>query len=69
MTLHSAGFYLKQAVKILSELKSADLNLRDSFHYTNEYIENLSKAIITNNLLLSKIKQLNNRNKLSFQSI
>lgn len=49
---------MKQAVKILNELKAADLKLRDGFHYPNELIDNLSKVIITNNLLISKVKKL-----------
>jgi hypothetical protein len=32
--------------------------LRDVFHYPNELLDNLSKTIITNNLLISKIKKL-----------
>jgi hypothetical protein len=58
MILQSADSYLKQSIKYLNELKAADLKLRDGLHYSNSYIENLSKAIICNNLVLSKIRKL-----------
>lgn len=57
----SADSYFKQSVKILNELKGTDLKLRDSLNYSNEFIENLSKAIISNNLVLSKIKKLGSK--------
>jgi hypothetical protein len=61
MILASADSYLKQSLKYLNELKSADLKLRDGFHYSNTYIENLSKSIISNNLFLSKIRKTDNK--------
>ena len=56
--LQSADSYLKQSIKILNELKGADVKLRDSLNYSNEYLDNLGKAIISNNLLLPKIKKV-----------
>lgn len=60
MVLNSADSYLKQAVKQLSELKSVNEKLRDTCHYSNDYLDKLSRTIITNNLLISKIKKLEN---------
>lgn len=61
MILQSADSYFKQSIKYLNELKAADIKLRDGLHYSNRYIENLSKAIICNNLVLSKIKKLDKK--------
>lgn len=61
MILQSADSFMKQSIKYLNELKSADLNIRDDFHYSNTFIDNLSKSIISNNLFLSKIKKLDKK--------
>jgi hypothetical protein len=65
MILQSADLSLKQAVKVLNELKSVDISLRDGIHYPNEMIENLCKVIISNNLLISKIKKLTGEVKIN----
>ncbi len=49
---------LKQSVKIFNELKNTDMKLREGFIYSNEYLENLSKVAISNNLLISKLKKI-----------
>lgn len=61
MLLQSADSNLKLAIKYFNELKGADLKLRDAFNYSNTYIDNLSKAVISNNLLISKIKKMDKK--------
>ena len=64
MILQSADSSFKQSIKILTELKKTDLALRDTLHYPNEFIEDLCKTIISNNLLINKIKKLTNEVKI-----
>ena len=59
-----AGENIKGCAKYLSELKTAPSKLRDSFIYDEDYINNLSKAIIANRLMFLKIKKLKDENKI-----
>jgi hypothetical protein len=59
-----AGENIKGCAKYLSELKAAPSKLRDSFIYDENYINNLSKAIIANRLMFLKIKKLKDENKI-----
>ena len=58
-----AGENIKGCAKHLSELKGAPQKLRDCFMYSDDYINNLSKAIIANRLLFNKIKKMKNEQK------
>jgi hypothetical protein len=58
MILQSADSYFKQAIRILGELKGVDIKLRDSFNYSNDFLDQTCKAIIVNNMLINKIKKL-----------
>ena len=58
-----AGENIKGCAKYLSELKKAPQKLRDCFMYSDDYINNLSKAIIANRLLFNKIKKMKNEQK------
>ena len=68
---NSANENIKAATKYLSELKNAENKLRDTVLFDNDYINNLSKAIIYNSLLFGKIKKFvaNEENKGKFLSI
>lgn len=56
--LDLANENMKVGVQYLKELRAADKKLRDSFHYSNDYLNNFSKSIICNMLLISKIKKI-----------
>ena len=58
-----AGENIKGCAKYLSELKGAPQKLRDCFMYSDDYLNNLSKAIIANRLLFNKIKKMKNEQK------
>jgi hypothetical protein len=56
--LDIADTCFKQSVKIFNELKNTDMKLREGFIYSNEYLENLSKVAISNNMLISKLRKI-----------
>jgi len=58
MILGNCDLYFKQAISLLKELKEADIKLRDSFHYNNEFIGNLQMSLMANKMLINKIKKL-----------
>ena len=62
---------IKSATKFLSELKNAEIKLRDTVLFDNDYLNNLSKAIISNSLLFGKIRKFvaNEENKGKFLNI
>ena len=62
---------IKSATKFLSELKNAEIKLRDTVLFDNDYLNNLSKAIISNSLLFGKIKKFvaNEENKGKYLNI
>jgi hypothetical protein len=66
--LASADVFFKQGLKGLAELKSADLNIRAGNIYSNEYVDNLCKVIISNNLLINKIKKITQPVRLSYNT-
>ena len=47
---------IKSATKYLSKLKNAEIKLRETILFDNDYLNNLSKAIISNSLFFGKIK-------------
>lgn len=54
---------LKTASNYLAELKKADIELRDSFMYSNDEINNLNKVMISNTLIFNKIKKFKEEHK------
>ena len=54
---------LKTASNYLAELKKADIELRDSFMYNNDEINNLNKVMISNTLVFNKIKKFKEEHK------
>ena len=54
---------LKTASNYLAELKKADIELRDSFMYSNDEINNLNKVMISNTLVFNKIKKFKEEHK------
>ena len=62
---------IKSATKYLSELKNAEIKLRETLLFDNDYLNNLSKAIISNSLLFGKIRKFvaNEENKGKFLNI
>ena len=62
---------IKSATKYLTELKNAEIKLRDTVLFDNDYLNNLSKAIISNSLLFGKIKKFvaNEENKGKYLNI
>ena len=68
---NSANENIKSSIKYLSELKNAESKLRDTVLFDNDYLNNLSKAIIYNSLNFGKIKKFvaNENNKGKFLNI
>ena len=67
--LSQANVNLKISIQILNELKAADAKLRDYTSYDNDYITNLSRAIISNSFLFGKIKKKEENKDTSFLNI
>lgn len=67
--LSQANVNLKISIQILNELKAADPKLRDYTSYDNDYITNLSRAIISNSFLFGKIKKKEENKDTSFLNI
>jgi hypothetical protein len=58
----------KQGLKVINELKTTDINFRSASIYSNEYLDSLCKVIISNNLILSKVKKLSQPVKLAYNT-
>ena len=64
--MDAADNCLKQSVKIFNELKNTDMKLREGFIFTNEYLENLCKVAISNNLIISKLRKTDEEISLNY---
>lgn len=67
--LNQANANLKVSIQILNELKAAEAKLRDYTSYDNDYISNLSRAIISNSFIFCKIKKKEENKDTSFLNI